>query len=99
MNNKGIFRIYPLVPVALCLVSGIISGQWLIAYADSTIWIAAVVVLSAISVLLFRFPVFQSYAILVTSFFIGCALISVAERNYRVQLPCGAIQYEAVVVT
>lgn len=99
MNNTGIFQLYPLVPLALCLILGIISGRWLSPYVDSPVWIGVVAVSLVVGCLLRRQPVLQTHAILVSTFLTGCALISVAERNSGVRLPAGKAHYEAVVAS
>lgn len=99
MNGKGIFRIYPLIPIALCVIAGIITGSFLVPYIDGMVWIIAVAVSVAVCLLLAERPVPQSLAILVSSCFTGCALITVAEANSHFLLPDGEAEYEVVVAS
>lgn len=91
--------IYPLVPVALCLILGIISGRYLSAYVDSIVWIAVFIILLIVYFRLFSHPILQSNLVLVISFVAGCMMLCVAERNHKVRLPAGDIEYEAVVAS
>lgn len=99
MNVKGLFQLYPLVPLVLCLIIGITAGRFLLCHVDCFVWIVSVVISLIICFSLYKYPYIQSHSILLVSFLTGCSLISVAERNYRRPLPDGEIRYNAVVAS
>lgn len=98
MKANTLFQLHPLVPLALCLVFGIMAGRWLSPYVTGVVvWLVAVLLSLLLCVLLRKYPVAQSCFLLLTSFLIGGALISVEESNSRISFPEGAVSYEAVV--
>lgn len=99
MNSTGIFQLHPLVPVALCLILGIMTGRWLQPHVGCVAWTVAVAVSLVACLPLRRHPVLQTHCLLLCTFLTGCALISIAERSYKSPLPHGAARYEAVVAS
>lgn len=96
---SGLFQLYPLVPVALCLVLGIAVGGG-VSSGEGLYALVASASASLVLCLLFgRHPRLQTCSILLTSFLAGCALIALAERGYRTSLPGGKVTYEAVVAS
>lgn len=98
-TNGRLFQLYPLVPLALSLIFGIIFGQLLQSYVDVEIWMSAAVISLIICFAFGKRPQIQTCSLLIVSFFTGCALIGIAERNYQTVLPAGKISYEAVVAS
>lgn len=99
MNTRGLFQLYPLVPFTLCLILGIIVGLQSYSSVSVEVWMSAVVISLIICFALGKCPQLQTCSILAVSFLVGCALIGIAERNYKAVLPTGKINYEAVVAS
>lgn len=65
--------IAPLLPIALCLIIGIVTGYWLFLQAEPLWALMAVSVI--LSLLLHRFPDCQTFFIYLTTLLMGCWLI------------------------
>lgn len=99
MKSKGVFQLYPLVPLVSCLILGIVAGRLMAMYVEALVWIAVLLLSVVVSFLLRKHPLAQSRSLLLSSFLLGCALISITERKSRAVFPDAAMQYEAVVVS
>ena len=81
---------------AICMMVGIIIGDYLMAEIPLLpIFIGMVVV----SVLLWRFEVLQSVAIVMCFFFLGWLLISWQKEKSKITWPEEEVAYEAVVMS
>ena len=86
----------PLLVPAICMMVGIIIGDYLMAEIPLLpIFIGMVVV----SVLLWRFEVLQSVAIVMCFFFLGWLLISWQKEKSKITWPEEEVAYEAVVMS
>ena len=86
----------PLLMPAICMMVGIIIGDYLMAEIPLLpIFIGMVVV----SVLLWRFEVLQSVAIVMCFFFLGWLLISWQKEKSKTAWPEEEVVYEAVVMS
>lgn len=99
LKKARLIQLYPLVPVALCLILGIVAGQLLLSGVSLYLRMSVAVVALLFCLIINRHPRLQTYSILFVTFLIGCVLIGIAERNYRVVLPKSKITYEAVVAS
>ena len=97
--NRGIFRLYPLVPLCVSLVLGIHLG---FAFCASVDWLWLFGAFAAVLIVAFfvsRRPVLQSFLLLFSCALFGLWLAVLAERNVKMELPRGETSYEAVIVS
>lgn len=95
MGNKLLDKTPLLIP-AVCLIMGIIVGEYIM--AEIPLWpILAGVVVAA--VLLWKFELLQSVAILLCFFVLGWLLIDRQKEKQDIVWPEGEVAYEAVVMS
>ena len=95
MGNKLLDKTPLLIP-AVCLIMGIIVGEYIM--AEIPLWpILAGVVVAA--VLLWKFELLQSVAILLCFFVLGWLLINIQKEKLDIAWPDGEVAYEAVVIS
>ncbi len=98
-SYNSFIHIYPLVPVAIAFIAGIMLGHnYLYAYSWSFSLIPFAVSLACI--FLFRkSPVAQTSAILLSILFAGVSFTVLAEHDADVTLPDGDFSYEGVIAS
>lgn len=97
MSDHNPFSLYPLVPIAVCIILGIVLGDALLASVAWSSWLFILIPSLVVTLLFGRSPIVQSVMIMLCTVLLGCTLISVAEKNISVELPNGEINYEAVI--
>ncbi len=97
MQNIHIFERYPLLPVALFLIIGILSGVGLVGIVAQALWIVMLVVSVLFAVFAVRFRIMQTVLILVSVFFLGCFLGNRAEQGKHAELADETLYYKGVV--
>lgn len=96
MDNRGLFQLSPLVPIAVCLIAGIVLGH---SFTLDTRALVVVLLAAAISSLFFfRRPHLCSCLLLVSAALVGAVLVSRQERGATVSLPRQNVEYKAVVI-
>lgn len=95
--NRGLFKLYPLVPLCVSLIGGIVVGRESAAVVGYGWWFGTFLSVLAVTLFLGARPGIQTACILCSAFLSGAALAGVAERNLAVVLPAGETDYEAVV--
>lgn len=97
MANKGIFKLYPLVPLCFCLILGISISHSVGMAVNTFYWAAVFLIFFVITLLLRGKPTAQSLLILFSMTLLGCLYQSIAERDSNVALPEDNIVYEGVI--
>lgn len=94
---ERLFSLYPLVPVAVCLVAGIACGHFGLGGLEA--WLSLALAGAALvgAAVLAKFRKLCSCLLLLSFFFLGVALAERAEKEARCSLPVGVGIYRGVV--
>lgn len=97
MNKlRSFLNIYPLVPVALCLVVGIMLGEQL---QHEDYWITAAIMSVVTAFVVRQHHRLQSSSILLGFCFVGAFLASSRQRAMNIGLPKETTTYSAIVIS
>lgn len=95
MKDSALFALNPLVPLALCLMTGIAIGH----NYDINLWglVSLMLLLAVAALLLFAQRRACTMALLLLTTVTGITLISLYERDMEVELPKGWTELETIV--
>jgi len=99
MRNHGVFALYPLVPVTVSFILGLMAGSLLLPFVALYVWLAVTCLSLLACLVAVRHPFGQSMAILVLFFMFGGLSMTVADRRTEVHLPDEPSVYESVVAS
>lgn len=86
----------PLLHIAICLMAGIVIGE----YSSVPFPLFPVLVVSVVTTLLLgRFPYVQSFAVCVCTLMLGWLVMERQQESLRVEWPHSEVVYEAVVIS
>ena len=86
----------PLLHIAICLMAGIVIGE----YSNAPFPLFPVLVVSVVTTLLLgRFPYVQSFAVCVCTLMLGWLVMERQQESLRVEWPHSEVVYEAVVIS
>ena len=89
---------FPLLPTALIFIAGIVTGNAFCRPLSA--WILATATTLAAAFLLKQKAALQYAAVLITTFFLGAALVTHTNRQLRLQFPAGKpLSYHAVIIS
>ena len=96
MKSRLIGNRSPLLPLAVSMMLGIVLGEYVVAVVPLWLMLAVAVMLA---LLLWRYPLLQSGAIVVGFVLLGWLLMERQRRSMLVEWPEGEVNYEAVVTS
>lgn len=96
MKSRLIGNKSPLLPLAMSMMLGIVLGEYVVAVVPLWLMLAVAVMLA---LLLWRYPLLQSGAIVVGFVLLGWLLVERQRRSMLVEWPEGEVNYEAVVTS
>lgn len=99
MKTNGMLHLFPVLRIVLFLALGIVTGDGCMGFIGVWMWLAATVCALCITVLSHRHAVWQSFAILVSSFFAGGSLMTAHLYMQERTFPWGETVYKALIAS
>lgn len=96
---QHIYDFYPIVPLCVCLILGIVTSACWIEVTDLRMCFAVLLLLLVASILLSRHPAMQTWGILASFFMLGITYTVHTESTLKLNFPKGEMVYEAVVAS